>query len=69
MSDKTDKIKEKAERFEQITKDSAKAGATMVIDHLKNKGIDSSEHKDEIEKIIMSTLHGSMFLTSMMLSL
>lgn len=64
----SDKIKEKAERFEQITKKkSAKAGAELVIDHLKDKGIDASEHKDEIEKIILSALHGNMLMIALSL--
>lgn len=61
--------KDKAERFGEITEKSAKEGATMVINELKEKGIDASEHKDKIEKIILSTLHGNMLMTSLMLDL
>lgn len=69
MSNKKDEIKEKAERFEEITEKSAKVGAELVIDRLKDKGIDASEHKDEIEGIILSTLHGNMLMTLLMLDL
>ncbi len=67
MSNKKDKIKEKEERFNKITEKSAKAGAQLVINCLKDKGIDAKEHKDELERIILSTLHGNMFITLLLL--
>lgn len=72
MCDKTDekkKTKEKAERFEEITKSSAKTGATMVTNLLKDKGLDASKYKDEIEETISAILHGNLFMTSLLLSL